>query len=163
MKNGKTIRESTMKINRGWIMAMPLLVVLACPLPSRAQATAGKMNDPQMLQEMSAQIPRIPMPSVKPKALTAWLAARQNVLSVDLRAAEDFNRQHLTGAVNLPLNALPDRYQELPLDRAILLVDADGTTTLLAGSYLKRKGFRDLVRLFGGMDAWRLFDVKNSK
>jgi len=112
---------------------------------------------------MSAQIPRIPMPSVKPKALTAWLAARQNVLIVDLRAVEDFNRQHLTGAVNLPLNALPDRYQELPLDRAILLVDADGTTTLLAGSYLKRKGFRDLVRLFGGMDAWRLFDVKNSK
>jgi rhodanese-related sulfurtransferase len=65
--------------------------------------------------------------------------------------------------VNLPLNALPERYQELPLDRVILLVDEDGTTTLLAGSYLKRKGFKNPVRLFGGMEAWRLYEAKNRK
>jgi rhodanese-related sulfurtransferase len=152
-----------MKIDRGLQAGLLILSMLAFSSPSRAQAPAAKMNDPQTLQEMSSQIPRIPMPSVKPKALLAWLAARQNVLIVDLRAAEDFNRQHLAGAVNLPLNALPERYQELPLDRAILLVDDYGTTTLLAGSYLKRKGFKDLVRLFGGMEAWRLYDAKNRK
>jgi rhodanese-related sulfurtransferase len=152
-----------MKIDRGLQAGLLILSMLAFSSPSRAQAPAAKMNDPQTLQEMSSQIPRIPMPSVKPKALPAWLAARQNVLIVDLRAAEDFNRQHLAGAVNLPLNALPERYQELPLDRAILLVDDYGTTTLLAGSYLKRKGFKDLVRLFGGMEAWRLYDAKNRK
>ena len=112
---------------------------------------------------MSYRIPRMPIPSIKPNALSAWFAAKKNVLIIDLRAAEDYNRQHLAGAVNLPLKALPERYQELPLDRAILLVDDDGTTTLLAGSYLKRKGFKDLVRLFGGMVAWRLHDAETGK
>lgn len=152
-----------MKINLGWITVLPTLFMLTCSLPSWAQAPAEKMNDPQTLQEMGARIPRVPMPSVKPKALTAWLVARKNVLIVDLRAAEDFNRQHLTGAVNLPLATLPERYQELPLDCTMLLVDDDGTTTLLAGSYLKRKGFKDPVRLFGGMDAWRAYETKSGK
>jgi rhodanese-related sulfurtransferase len=154
------IRENTMKIVFGWAVALPMLFVLTCSSPSWAQAPTGKMTDRQTLQELSDRIPRVPMLSVKPKALAAWLADIKTVLIVDLRDAEAFNRRHLSGAVNIPLNALPERYQELPLDRIILLVDEAGTTTLLAGSYLIRKGFINPVRLFGGMEAWRAFEKK---
>ena len=152
-----------MKINPGWITVLAVLFVPAFSSPSRSQAPTEKMNDAQVLREMSVRTPRMPMPSIKPNALSAWFAVKKNALIIDLRAAEDYNRQHLAGAVNLPLKALPERYQELPLDRAVLLVDGDGTTTLLAGSYLKRKGFKDLVRLFGGMAAWRLYDTETGK
>jgi rhodanese-related sulfurtransferase len=152
-----------MKRDRVWIAGLSMLFMLAFSLPSWAQAPAGTVIDPQALQEMSARTPRIPMLSVKPKALFSWLAAEKNAVILDLRTVEAFHRHHLAGAVNLSLNALPARYQELPLDRVILLVDEDGTTTLLAGSYLKRKGFKNPVRLFGGMEAWRLYEAKNRK
>jgi len=45
--------------------------------------------------------------------------------------------------VNLPLNALPKRYQELPLDRVILLVDEDGTLVRPRGS----KHFKNLGKV----------------
>lgn len=152
-----------MKRIHGWIAALAVLIMLAFSLTSGAQAPPGQMIDSQALQEMSSRTPRIPMRSVKPKALLTWLAAKKNVLILDVRGADRFNQNHLAGAVNLPLNALPSRYQELPLDRVVLLVDEDGTTTLLAGSYLQRKGFKDPVRLFGGMEAWRAFEAKKKK
>lgn len=140
-----------------------LLFLLTLSVPAGAQAPAGQMEEPKAFKDLGFRVPRVPMMSVKPGALPAWLAANPNVLILDLRDEEAFKRQNLPGAVNLPLEALPARYAELPMDRRCLLVDEDGTATLLAGSYLKRKGFRDVVRLFGGMEAWRQYEAKKRK
>lgn len=146
-----------MRRNSGWTALLALLTVLALSMTAGAQAPPAQSADPKPFQELGRRIPRLPMPSVKPKSLAAWLAANPNAVILDLRTEEAFRSQHLPGAVNLPLEALPARYAELPMDRPYLLVDEDGTGTLLAGSYLKRKGYRDTVRLFGGMDAWRQY------
>ena len=67
-----------MKRDREWIAGLSMLFMLAFSLPSWAQPPAGTVIDPQALQEMSAQTPRVPMLSVKPKALFSWLAAKKN-------------------------------------------------------------------------------------
>jgi rhodanese-related sulfurtransferase len=155
--------ERAMKRSHGWMAVLAVLSLLALSAPAGAQAPAGQTEDPKAFRDLGIRIPRLPMPSVKPKALPAWLAANPNALILDLRTEEAFRRLHLPEAINLPLDALPARYAELPRDRLFLLVDEDGTDTLLAGSYLKRKGFRDTVRLYGGMEAWRQYEERKRK
>jgi hypothetical protein len=49
---------------------------------------------------------------------------------------------------------LSQRYDEIPLDRTVVLVDDRGFRTFLAGSYLERKGCK-VMRLFAGMRGWQ--------
>ena len=79
----KTGKESTMKRDCEWIAGLSMLFMLAFSLPSWAQAPAGTVIDPQALQEMSARTPRIPMLSVKPKALFSWLASSSSLMRME--------------------------------------------------------------------------------
>ena len=66
-----------------------------------------------------------------------------------------FKESHLPGAINIPLYLLHERYQEIPLNRPVLVVDERGSRTFLTASYLARKGVADVKRLFGGMQLWQ--------
>lgn len=101
------------------------------------------------------RIPRIALAAVKPKDLSAWKKTVNNPLVVDIRSPKAFAAGHLDGAVNFPLTRLHVEYAEIPLDRTLLMVDEDGTGSLLAASYLARKGFPNVRRLKGGMAEYR--------
>lgn len=98
-------------------------------------------------------IKRQPVPTLRPQALMRLMAA-ENVLILDIRPEQLFRAGHIEGALNTPLDGLQARYNELPNDRLIIVVDEDGSRSLFAASYLKRKGFRDVGRLSGGMKKW---------
>lgn len=108
------------------------------------------------------RIPRTPGLAVKPKALADWLKQAHKPLIIDIRDAEVFHKGHLDGAWNLPLSVLHMRYQEIPLDRTLLVVDEEGSRAFLATSYLARKGLAHAARLAGGMNAWAASQRKGS-
>jgi rhodanese-related sulfurtransferase len=99
------------------------------------------------------RIPRKAVPSVKPPVLRQWIMEKRELVLLDIRSEKAFNEGHIEGAVNIPLYQLHRRYEELPLNRLLVLVDNRGFRTLLAASYLARKGF-EVKRLFGGMAKW---------
>lgn len=110
--------------------------------------------------ETVQRIPRTPGIAVKPKDLPGWLKEAKKPLILDIRDAEAFRKGHLDGAVNIPFSALHLRYQEIPLDRTMLVVDEDGSRTFLAASYLARKGLVNAARLAGGMNAWMAYQKR---
>ncbi|GEM_PF-142886 len=99
-------------------------------------------------------IPRLPIPALRPQALERVMAS-ENILLVDIRPEQKFQGGHIVGALNIPLDQLHARYNELPNNRRIIVADEDGSRSLFAASYLERKGFRDVGRLSGGMKKWR--------
>ena len=101
------------------------------------------------------RIPRVPGPALKPGNLKAWLNSAPGALLIDLRSPAAYQSNHITGAVNIPLVSLHRTYQDLPWDRPLLVIDADGSRSFLAASYLRRKGFENVRRLEGGMSAWQ--------
>jgi len=103
------------------------------------------------------RIPRVLIPSIKVKDIEAWRKGVKKALIVDIRSWKDFNEEHLEGAVNFPLAFLHQKYQEIPMNCSLLIVDEDGSKSLIAASYLSRKGFQDIKRLGGGMMGWREF------
>jgi rhodanese-related sulfurtransferase len=104
--------------------------------------------------ESVERIPRMPVVSVRAQDLKKMLAERKDLLLVDIRSEKSFGEGHIDGAINIPLYRLSQRYDEIPLDRTVVLVDDRGFRTFLAGSYLERKGLK-VMRLFAGMRGWQ--------
>ncbi|MDD5168077.1 MAG: rhodanese-like domain-containing protein [Syntrophales bacterium] len=113
--------------------------------------------------ESIQRIRRSANPSVKAKDLGAWLKHAGNPLILDIRSPEAFKKEHMENAMNISMSVLHLRYQDIPLDRKILIVDDDGSVSFLAASYLFRKGFTNTSRLVGGMAAWNAMRKGMSK
>ena len=83
------------------------------------------------------------------------LAKRDDVLVIDVRPPIEYASGHLSGAVSLPIDELPQRLGELPRDRRIVAY-CRGTYCLFADeavALLRRHGF-DAQRLEGGWPEW---------
>ncbi len=85
-------------------------------------------------------------------------AARQLVQAgarlLDVRTAAEFATQHIPDAINIPVQDLPARINELePKDRAIVVYCRSGHRSGMAYEALKTAGFTRLADL-GPMTAW---------
>jgi len=73
---------------------------------------------------------------------------------VDVRASFEFASGHLPGAVNVPVQQIQQRLQELePKDKPIIVYCHSGSRSQMAYDALKAAGFTQLYDL-GPMTAW---------
>ncbi len=102
--------------------------------------------------------------NIAPQQLTD-LVNRDDAVVVDIRAAADFAKGHIVGAVNVPMSKLTqsttdlERYKERP----VVIVCASGVTALNACKLLQKAGFAKLFRLNNGMQAWTADNLPTSK
>ena len=81
---------------------------------------------------------------------------RDNALLLDVRPRAEFEAGHLRGAVNIPIEELSARVDELPRDRRIITY-CRGEYCLFAdeaAELLRSRGF-EVVRLDGGWPEWQ--------
>jgi rhodanese-related sulfurtransferase len=105
--------------------------------------------------EAPGRIPRIFSQAVSVKNLGDWRNKTKDTLVIDIRSAKDYAAGHLEGSLNFPLTRLHIQYSDIPLDRTLLIVDENDSQSLLAASFLARKGFSNIQRLKGGMISYR--------
>ena len=88
--------------------------------------------------------------------LTQILNNHKGVL-VDLRQHKEFAEGSIIDALNIPYSALDSRLSELEKhrDKPVILLDAHGQHTGAVGRKLKAAGFKNVVRLAGGISTWR--------
>lgn len=72
---------------------------------------------------------------------------------LDVRAPGEFSNSHLKGAVNIPLNNLTDRLNEIPKQITVLVHCAGGYRSTIACGLLQKGGFSKLANLLGGLAA----------
>lgn len=86
-----------------------------------------------------------------------FLAARtQGTLTLDVRQPEELAIAALTDSVNIPLNELPARAQELDPQQPLLILCHHGVRSEMAGRFLEQQGFSAVSHLVGGIDAWSM-------
>jgi len=66
----------------------------------------------------------------------------QGAVIVDVRTEGEFLSAHNPGSINIPLNQLKKRSQELDKSKMILLCCASGTRSAIARRVLTSKGFK---------------------
>jgi rhodanese-related sulfurtransferase len=90
--------------------------------------------------------------------LAAWFenAARPNPVLLDVREPWEFQIGHISGALTMPMNTVPDKLIELDSGHPIVCVCHHGVRSMQVGLFLKKQGFNHVSNLTGGVHAWAL-------
>lgn len=78
----------------------------------------------------------------------------EGALLVDVREAWELEQIRVTDAVHIPLMELPNRMQELPQDRTLVLLCKSGGRSQHAARLLAASGYPDVLNLSGGILGW---------
>ena len=71
-------------------------------------------------------------------------------LTIDIRKRSEFQSQHLTDAINIPLNEINNHLAEFPKDKPFILHCAGGYRSMIAASMLKQRGWDNFSDVIGG-------------
>ena len=116
-----------------YYLSVPLFIAIILLIRSNAQKGGKRIS----CQELAA------------------LANADNMLLVDLRSSDDFEKGHITGAINIPVNTLEDSTYKLEnSDKSIVLVCEMGSRSGNAGEILNRQGLNDILISKGGSGEW---------
>jgi len=75
-------------------------------------------------------------------------------LLLDVRAPKEWAAKHIAGSMNIPLNHLQERIDQVPRDRRIGVHCAGGYRSSIAVSILHQHGITNLFEIAGGLAAW---------
>lgn len=88
----------------------------------------------------------------------------KHALLVDVRERVEFDKLSLDvpDLLNIPLSEFEQRFSEIPRDREVVMVSADGQDSLRATYFLMREGYEDVLNMTDGVAKWifRGFPVK---
>ena len=73
---------------------------------------------------------------------------------LDVREGWEVSLCAIAGSRHIPMNEVPTRIDELPRDRALVVVCHHGTRSLQVAQWLRARGFENAINLDGGIDEW---------
>lgn len=111
----------------------------------------GGMSALELRPDLIKTIERITAP-----ALQEMLTESDPPLIVDVRSEKEWEEQHIEGSVNVPLNHLRERTDNLPRDRKLVIHCQGGYRSAIGASLLAQQGFDRLLDLVGGFKAWEV-------
>lgn len=88
--------------------------------------------------------------------LAAWLrdGDRPRPVLLDVREPWEFATCRLDDATPMPMNDVPQRFEEIDLDRPIVCICHHGARSMQVAVFLAARGARDVHNLTGGVAAW---------
>lgn len=99
------------------------------------------------------------VPTVSPEEFAT--AMEQTPLVVDSRKPGEYASGHIPGALNIPLDAVNERLEEIP-EKEFFLHCAGGYRSVIMASLLKRRGIHNLINVAKGFGGIKSAGVKTS-
>ena len=94
------------------------------------------------------------IPEIAPAALQALLESGTPPLVLDVRENWEREAARLPGTLDIPMGQIPQRLDELPRDRDIVVMCHGGMRSLKVAQFLAHNGFSHVANLSGGIHAW---------
>jgi hydroxyacylglutathione hydrolase len=73
---------------------------------------------------------------------------------LDVREPREWKEGYVEGAERIFFGELSEKLYSLPKDKPIAVTCSVGDRSSIGASILKRKGFKEVYNVFGGMNAW---------
>ncbi len=122
----------------GAVLVIALIVVVAFAFKSGGGSEAAATV--QGAQEITVQ--------------EAYQKYQQGVFLLDVRQPEEWQEYHVPNTTLIPLDELPDRLNELPRDREIVVICRSGNRSQQGRDILLEAGFAQVVSMSGGLKQW---------
>jgi rhodanese-related sulfurtransferase len=84
----------------------------------------------------------------------AYEAYQDGALILDVRTQEEWDTLHIPETTLIPLDQLPDRYEELPKNEQIVVICRSGNRSQVGRDILLEAGFKKVTSVNGGVNAW---------
>lgn len=106
--------------------------------------------------ESDVSYPEVSVDAIDGKALREMLSAGENIVVLDIRDKVDFAMGRIGVSINIALDDIDMKWEELPKEGKIVLVDRHGKQVGNSARYLAYKGFGNLLMLEKGfIDGWK--------
>ena len=89
-----------------------------------------------------------------PRELKERLDRGEPIVIVDVREPQEYQINRIAGSRLIPLGELPQRYEELDQNAAIVCQCKSGARSAKATGFLRSIGFKNVRNLAGGIQAW---------
>ena len=86
--------------------------------------------------------------------LKGELKNKRNQL-VDVRSPMEFQRYHISGFKNIPLQSLVQQAKQLNAEQPVIVICQSGMRSQKSSKVLKKLGFKQILNVKGGVGAWR--------
>lgn len=88
------------------------------------------------------------------RTIKDWLD-RHEILLVDVRETSEFEKEHIAGALLLPLSSFDAEFFPILPGKKVVLHCAVGKRSEAAGKMLLNEGHEGVIHMTGGLDAWK--------
>ncbi len=93
------------------------------------------------------------MKNLSPRELEAWLREHQPQL-LDVREPWEYTICHLEGSELVPMREIPAWAETADPEQEIVVICHHGIRSRQVAIYLESRGFRNVINLTGGVEAW---------
>jgi rhodanese-related sulfurtransferase len=97
--------------------------------------------------------------SITPRELKEKLDSGDRPEMLDVRESWEFELARIEGSTLIPLSELPDRFRELDPAAETVVICHHGSRSAYATRALAQTGFRKVLNLEGGLDAYSDVDA----
>lgn len=73
---------------------------------------------------------------------------------IDVRTAQEYAQGHIPGAINIPIDSLPQSVAQIDKTKGVAVYCATGARSLNAKQFLAAQGYKDVVNLTQGIASW---------
>jgi rhodanese-related sulfurtransferase len=93
---------------------------------------------------------------ISPRDLKDRLDSPNPPVVLDVREPAEIAIARMPGAIEIPMNEVPRRLEEIPSEREVVVVCHHGMRSAQVASFLADRGRTGVLNLSGGIDAWSL-------
>lgn len=122
--------------------------------PSRQSAPGAATQAPSHT-DPQAETQAVQVPELDPAQVQKALAGAHPPLLLDVREGHEWSQVRIPSALHIPMNSVPNRLDELPRSRPLVVICAHGSRSYGVAHYLREQGF-DAASLQGGITRWRI-------
>jgi phage shock protein E len=83
------------------------------------------------------------------------LLGRDDVVILDVREQSEYDAGHIPGVTLIPLNNVPNRLNEIPKDKPVIVTCRSGNRSGQATDFLRQQGYTNVHNMTGGINAWQ--------
>ena len=96
------------------------------------------------------------MQQIRARQLAEWLADdnRPDPVLLDVREPWELDLCQLAGTQHIPMHLVPVRCDDIDPNRDVVVICHHGGRSMQVAMFLERKGFRSVLNLMGGVEAW---------
>jgi rhodanese-related sulfurtransferase len=76
------------------------------------------------------------------------------VVLLDVREPYERHLASIDPSLHIPMNEVPERLNEIPKDRDVIVYCHTGDRSMQVASFLGTRGWKAVANLSGGIDAW---------